>query len=178
MLHKFQEWAQREHRTPHRVLSLVAGGAVFGFGVPIVLVALAAWLDRILHLPRLIYGQLNISLGLLMAFGGWALAAWAVQVQVVEGRGTPVPLVPTRNLVVRGPYAYCRNPMALGVILFYLGVAVWLGSPAVLVAVLLIAAVLLLYFRYIEEKELEMRFGQAYLEYKRTTPFLIPRLRR
>jgi len=34
---------------------------------------------------------------------------------------------------------------------------------------------LLAYIRFIEEKELEVRFGQDYVDYKRTTPFLLPR---
>jgi protein-S-isoprenylcysteine O-methyltransferase Ste14 len=34
---------------------------------------------------------------------------------------------------------------------------------------------LLLYVKGIEEKELPQRFGEEYLEYKRRTPFLIPR---
>ncbi|NOZ49948.1 MAG: isoprenylcysteine carboxylmethyltransferase family protein [Chloroflexi bacterium] len=178
MMHKFQQWAQREQRPVHQALSLLFGGAVFGFGFPIFLVLISAWLDGTFHLPRLVYGLWNSSLGLLMAFGGWGLAAWSVQVQFVEGKGTPVPIVPTRNLVQRGPYTYCRNPMVLGVILFYLGVAVWLGSLSVLVAVLLISLLLLLYFRFIEEKELALRFGEPYLTYKASTPFIIPRFRR
>jgi protein-S-isoprenylcysteine O-methyltransferase Ste14 len=35
---------------------------------------------------------------------------------------------------------------------------------------------ILIYIKLIEEKELEDRFGSEYLEYKRRTPFLIPRL--
>ena len=33
---------------------------------------------------------------------------------------------------------------------------------------------LLVYLKLIEEKELEMRFGQDYLEYKKNTPFILP----
>jgi protein-S-isoprenylcysteine O-methyltransferase Ste14 len=32
-----------------------------------------------------------------------------------------------------------------------------------------------LYLKLFEEKELEERFGSDYIEYKRKTPFLIPR---
>jgi len=41
---------------------------------------------------------------------------------------------------------------------------------------LMFAALLLLYVKVFEEKELEARFGADYLEYKRTTPFLRPRM--
>jgi len=33
---------------------------------------------------------------------------------------------------------------------------------------------ILIYIKWIEEKELGERFGSEYLEYKRRTPFLIP----
>ncbi|NOZ71050.1 MAG: isoprenylcysteine carboxylmethyltransferase family protein [Chloroflexi bacterium] len=178
MYHKFQQWAQKEYRPFHQTLTVAISGAVFGFGVPLLLVVISAWLDDLFHFPRLIFGMWNTSVGLLMVFVGWVLAAWSVQVQFVEGKGTPVPIVPTKNLVQRGPYQYCRNPMALGVILFYFGVAVWLGSVSVLLAVIVISIILLLYFRFIEEKELEIRFGQPYLDYKRNTPFIIPRFRK
>jgi protein-S-isoprenylcysteine O-methyltransferase Ste14 len=41
--------------------------------------------------------------------------------------------------------------------------------------VLLCAGLLLIYIKRVEEKEMEIRFDQNYLAYKRQTPFLIPR---
>ena len=32
------------------------------------------------------------------------------------------------------------------------------------------------FLKYFEEVELELRFGESYLEYKKNVPFLIPRL--
>ena len=43
--------------------------------------------------------------------------------------------------------------------------------------VLLPAICLLIYIKLIEEKEMELRFGADYIEYRRQTPFLIPRFR-
>jgi len=40
----------------------------------------------------------------------------------------------------------------------------------------IIGALFILYLKKVEEKELEMRFGQAYTKYKTKTPFMIPRL--
>jgi len=37
--------------------------------------------------------------------------------------------MPARRLVTEGSYAYCRNPMTLGVTAYYLGVSIWIGSP-------------------------------------------------
>jgi protein-S-isoprenylcysteine O-methyltransferase Ste14 len=66
--------------------------------------------------------------------------------------------------------------MALGTALFYLGVAIWLGSLSAVGLGLVYPVGILIYIKLIEEKELEERFGSEYLEYKKRTPFLIPRL--
>jgi protein-S-isoprenylcysteine O-methyltransferase Ste14 len=66
--------------------------------------------------------------------------------------------------------------MTLGTDLFYLGVAIWLGSFSAIGLSLVYPVGILIYIKLIEEKELEDRFGSEYLEYKRRTPFLIPRL--
>ena len=43
-----------------------------------------------------------------------------------------------------------------------------------MIVVLLSAGLLLIYIKRVEEKEMEIRFGQDYLAYKQQTPFLIP----
>jgi protein-S-isoprenylcysteine O-methyltransferase Ste14 len=83
----------------------------------------------------------------------------------------------TQKLVVKKPYTYCRNPMTLGTMAFYLGVAVWLASFSAIALAFIYPVGILIYIKLIEEKELEERFGAEYLEYKQRTPFLIPRFR-
>jgi protein-S-isoprenylcysteine O-methyltransferase Ste14 len=67
--------------------------------------------------------------------------------------------------------------MTLGTAIFYLGIALWLGSLSALGLGLVYPVGILIYIKLVEERELEERFGSEYLEYKRRTPFLIPRLR-
>jgi protein-S-isoprenylcysteine O-methyltransferase Ste14 len=67
--------------------------------------------------------------------------------------------------------------MTLGTTAFYLGIAIWTGSLSALILALIYPVAILIYIKLIEEKELEQRFGLEYLEYKRRTPFLIPRFR-
>ena len=86
--------------------------------------------------------------------------------------------MPTQELLTEGPYRYCRNPMTLGAILAYLGMAVAAGTTAGTALVLALAASLLAYLKRLEEGELAERFGEAYAEYKRKTPFIVPRLPR
>ncbi len=56
----------------------------------------------------------------------------------------------------------------------YGGIAILIGSFTALLAVVLFAAILIGYLKIIEEKELQIRFGSDYIEYKKKTPFIIP----
>jgi protein-S-isoprenylcysteine O-methyltransferase Ste14 len=88
--------------------------------------------------------------------------------------GTPFPMLPTKKLIIVGPFKYCRNPMTLGTIIAYSGVVILIGSYTALSVIVIFSLMLLVYLKFIEEKELEMRFGQDYLEYKKNTPFILP----
>jgi protein-S-isoprenylcysteine O-methyltransferase Ste14 len=87
-------------------------------------------------------------------------------------------MMPTQELLTEGPFRYCRNPMTLGAILAYLGIALAARTTAGMAFVLSFAAVLLTYLKRLEERELAERFGEAYLAYRRATPFIVPRLPR
>jgi protein-S-isoprenylcysteine O-methyltransferase Ste14 len=86
--------------------------------------------------------------------------------------------MPTQELLTEGPFRYCRNPMTLGTILAYLGIGIAARTIAGTVLVFSLAASLVVYLKRLEEGELAERFGEAYLAYKRETPFIIPRLPR
>jgi protein-S-isoprenylcysteine O-methyltransferase Ste14 len=88
--------------------------------------------------------------------------------------GTPFPMLPTKKLLVVGPFKYCRKPMTLGTIMAYAGIAIWIGSVTALSAAAILAAILICYLKLIEEKELLLRFGDEYMDYKKKTAFLIP----
>lgn len=175
---KFQDWAKREYSIRQRLIALGFEGIFFLLIFPFLLAVSSAAIDRWLQLPRFTLSVVNLIVGLLLVVGGGFLGLWSIQMQVTIGKGTPVPMMPTRRLVVKGPFTYCRNPMTLGTFAAYLGISVWIGSFSAIAIVLILIVVLLLYVKLIEEKELEDRFGFEYLEYKRNTPFLLPRLRR
>jgi len=117
-------------------------------------------------------------IGGLLTILGFSLGFWSVDTQLTRGRGTPLPVMPTQELLTEGPFHYCRNPMTLGATLAYLGMAVAARTVAGTALVLSLAATLLVYLKRLEEGELAERFGEAYLAYKRETPFIIPRLPR
>jgi protein-S-isoprenylcysteine O-methyltransferase Ste14 len=107
---------------------------------------------------------------------GLCLALWTVWAQFRHARGTPVPLMATKKVLTDKPYSYCRNPMALGTLLFYFGIAAVTSSFRAVFAVFLFALFLLIYIKLIEEKEVSLRFGEEYSRYTQRTPFIIPRL--
>jgi protein-S-isoprenylcysteine O-methyltransferase Ste14 len=158
---------------PKSVIALFFLGLLFMAVLELALI----WLfHQVFGLPSIDLGWLNISLGGLAMIAGSVMVVWSVSVQYKLGRGTPAPMLPTQKLVVKGPYAYTRNPMTLGAALFYLGLGILYGSFPVICLVLLIFAALLTYIYHHETEELALRFGADYLAYKQNTPFLFPRL--
>jgi protein-S-isoprenylcysteine O-methyltransferase Ste14 len=72
------------------------------------------------------------------------------------------------HLVITGPYKVSRNPMYVSGLFTWLGWAIFYGSPAVFVALVLLWSIFA--FRVIphEERLLETLFGDDYLEHKRS----------
>jgi protein-S-isoprenylcysteine O-methyltransferase Ste14 len=172
---KLLEQAQHEYSPKQRFIFLLVLAPVFLIILPFILITLGSRLDQWLQWSPILYEPLNLVLGWLLILPSWLFAMWANYSQFTLGRGTPVPLMATQKLIIQPPYTYCRNPMALGAIGMYLGVAILFRSMGAVVLVLLGAGCLLTYIKRIEEKEMEIRFGQEYLRYKKQTPFLIPR---
>ena len=83
-------------------------------------------------------------------------------------------MMATQKLVVQKPYLYCRNPLFFGLVNLFFGISILFNSISSLVMVLIFSVTILLYTKFIEEKELEIRFGDEYLVYKKETPFFIP----
>jgi len=175
---QYLEWSKRKPRTSQMVLTLVLAGFLFVLLLPYAIVRLGPQIDGQLGLAMPGADLVRQAAGLLLLVCGGAFAVWSVGAEIIRGEGTPVPAVPTRWLVASGPFRYCRNPMTLGTILAYSGIAIWAGTLSGLVFALLFGAALLVYLKTVEEKELAARFGEDYLAYKRKTPFLIPRLPR
>ena len=160
------------------MIAVIFGGLIFWIVIPFFVIVVSSYVDLWLRLPKFYCGLINPVIGLLFMIVGWLFANWTVKVQFSFGRGTPIPLMATQRLIIKEPYTYCRNPMTLGAAIFYLGVAIWLGSISAVGLGLVYPVGILIYIKLIEEKELEERFGCEYLEYKKRTPFLIPHLRK
>ena len=175
MKDKLLEQAKHEYSSKQRFVALLVLVPIFLILLPFILITLGSRIDQGLQWSPILYDPFNLILGWLLIVAGWLFGIWSIYIQFTLGRGTPVPLMATQKLIIRPPYSYCRNPMALGAIVMYLGVAILFGSMGAVVLELLCAGLLLTYIKRIEEREMEIRFGQEYLNYKKQTPFLIPR---
>jgi protein-S-isoprenylcysteine O-methyltransferase Ste14 len=123
-----------------------------GLGAGLLLQVVAPW-----RLPWPARAEHAVGWPLLLA--GLGLAAWAVRA------AAGVDLQRPRQLVLRGPYAFSRNPMYVAATVAYAGIALvanatWplLLLPGVLLATHVVAVR--------EERFLEGRFGAAYRSYK------------
>ncbi|NPV55783.1 MAG: isoprenylcysteine carboxylmethyltransferase family protein [Anaerolineae bacterium] len=177
MIERVVGWSKVKNTAARRTLALVVGALLFVVGMPLLIVFGARTLDGWLGLPRLAGDFWQAVVGAALFVPGLVFALWSVWTQHAHANGTPLPMVPTGRLLASGPFRLCRNPMTLGTVLVYLGMAVWLGSLSALLLVTTFGLLLVVYLKFIEEKELAARFGEPYLVYKQETPFIIPRLR-
>jgi protein-S-isoprenylcysteine O-methyltransferase Ste14 len=160
-----------------KILSLSGGILFFLVALPVLFIWIASFVKNIFpfDLPEIIDYLLSVAaLGL-----GLFLLAWTSFFQWKIGKGTAAPNAPTQHLVVSGPYRLCRNPIELGAIFYYLGIGTLYGGIVVGIVCFILGFIIgSLYHKCIEEKELEIRFGDAYKEYKKVTPFLFPNVRK
>jgi protein-S-isoprenylcysteine O-methyltransferase Ste14 len=173
-MNHYKKWQNNKSSKGKWLIMLVIGVLVFPTGIPAILVLLLPRVDRMMGIGSFYTGAVNIVIGVLAIVTGGFLALWTIFAQIKLASGTPFPMLPTQKLIIIGPFKYCRNPMTLGTIVVYAGAAIWVGSYTAVFAVVLLALALLAYLKLVEEKELEMRFGEDYLAYKRNTPFILP----
>jgi protein-S-isoprenylcysteine O-methyltransferase Ste14 len=82
----------------------------------------------------------------------------------VKLEGTPT------YLLTQGPYRFTRNPMYIAELALWLGWAILYGSIPILIALLVMGPLMNKRVVAREERDLEARFGEAYLEYKNKVP--------
>jgi protein-S-isoprenylcysteine O-methyltransferase Ste14 len=108
----------------------------------------------------------------------WITAAAGVLVVLnlaVRGLGAPWSIVLSRRLATDWLYRWTRNPMGLAAFAFLAAYGLWAQSALFVAWVaLIVAPSWLLFVKIFEERELELRFGEAYRSYRARTPMLIP----
>ncbi|NMB54450.1 MAG: isoprenylcysteine carboxylmethyltransferase family protein [Leptolinea sp.] len=172
----FVRWTRKEYSLPVRLLATACAGLLFAFLIPLTLIKFLPRVDTALGIPPLTFGYVNLLIGGICMLIGLVFGFWSIGDQLFDARGTPIPVLATQKLLVRGPFKYCRNPMSFGTFMAYFGLSICVGSVSSFVGVAVFAVLLMLYIKKFEERELEARFGEEYKEYKTKTPFIIPRI--
>lgn len=144
-------------------------GANVRFPPPLIYVgglAVGIGADRFLNSPTLglpimtrsIAGGALDVIGFLVMFAGAGL--------FLRRRTAILPFKPASSLVTTGILGWTRNPMYLGMAIFYVGLAVILNSLAALILLPLVLAIVQKQVIAREEAYLERAFGHEYLAYK------------
>jgi protein-S-isoprenylcysteine O-methyltransferase Ste14 len=108
---------------------------------------------------------------------GGVILLWSFWNFLKEGRGTPAPVDPPKELVAVGFYRYVRNPMYVGILSAILGHFLWFGSWNLLIYGIVVFLAFHTFVTYYEEPTLKKKFGAAYEEYLKRVPRWIPRVR-
>ena len=123
--------------------------------------------------------------GLIPVIAGFAAITWCLAVHVREApegwRIEKNPYYPTPAfLITQGPYRFSRNPIYVAEGVIWLGWIVFWGSPFILAVLAIVGAVVGPWVLRREEKGLEARFGEAWIQYTAATPrwLNLSRLRR
>jgi len=145
-------------------------GLGFLLGVPVAraVTTYQEWSGWILPIP--------VEIGLVLAILTGAVTLLTMANLALKGAGAPFFIALSRKVAVDWLYAWTRNPMVLAGLAFLFSLGIWFRSGLFMLwALLLFTPALLFFVKVYEERELEIRFGASYLEYKARTPMLFPR---
>lgn len=132
--------------------------------------------DEVMGLSSLPYPRGAFMLGILLLVAGMVLFTLSIRSLIGAKQGAAAMRL-TLDMVTQGIYARARNPISLGYYLICVGVGLVSASTYItLAAVFVVIPLHVFNLLFFEERQLELRFGQSYRDYKRATPFLMPRL--
>lgn len=108
---------------------------------------------------------------------GVIIVLWSFWNFLIQGRGTPVPIDPPKELVAVGFYRHVRNPTYVGILLTIVGHFLWFGFWNLLFYAALVFLAFHSFVIFYEEPTLKRKFGAAYEAYLKKVPRWIPRLK-
>ena len=154
-------------------------------GLKTIILIFCVWLITLVIIPSIILHSLTenpiegnhafLSFTLFIGFSLIGLSSAFVFVTI--GKGTPLPLDQTKKLVVSGPYKFVRNPMAVAGIGQGICISIYFESIYILAYSLFGAFIWHFVVRPIEEKNLLLRFGEEYADYKKSVKCWIPKIK-
>lgn len=166
-------WTAEDRRLPERATLLAIGYGFLAFGVLpcLILHAMGGEWDLTTR-PVWLVALCAMLLAPLLILG---LAA--VQLFVMYGEGTPIPLDPTKRLVRAGVFAYVTNPMQLSSAASWIVIGLALGSVWVAAGALMAWIFVLGMVRWHHRHDLMRRFPEGWPQYRAHVPEWVPRWR-
>lgn len=140
------------------------------------------WLATTFPMTFLVDEPSILYLGGLTSAVGLFFAVWSNYELVKKGEGGAGNLGPvkmmkeTKHLVTTGPYAICRNPMHVGVFLYYMGFACALNSLVSLILPMAIVAFAYFAAIVLDEPRLKKEFPEEFAQYSSQVPRFFPRI--
>lgn len=146
----------------------VGVGLLFGLAVIRAVLTHRDWSGPVLPIPT--------GIGLVLVLITGAIGLFTIFNLAMKGWGAPFYIALSRRLAMDWMYGWTRNPMVLSALALLLSVGIWFQSAwFVLWGLAVFTPALLFFVKVFEERELEIRFGDSYREYKSRTPMLFPR---
>ena len=134
---------------------------------------------RLFHIWHGMTIPLPVEVGTVLLYFTGACLSLSVLNLAFSGLGAPFAVALSKRLANRWMYRWTRNPMVLCTLITLLSAGFYLQSLSFILWVLLLVTPAWIYFlKVYEERELEVRFGTSYLDYKTNTSFLWPRMPR
>lgn len=165
-----RDTGEKASRIAHFLFFVCLGGpfmvAVFSPGL--------TRLDALVGLGPLPMRAAGIVLGVVLAIPGLYFFTGSNKALRALGSGANAFRL-TQRVVGMDVYQMTRNPMSLGYYLLCLAIGLLVGSTALTLYVVLgIIPAHIFFLKFFEERELALRFGPSYHEYKQRVSFLIP----
>jgi len=109
--------------------------------------------------------SVNSAVAVLLLAAGVSAYLWCLWDFASFGRGTPAPIDPPKQLVVRGLYRYSRNPIYVGVLSVIFGWSLLFQSARLAIYGMVVAGFFQLFVVFYEEPHLRRTFGASYEQY-------------
>jgi len=173
IFNRFLKDKEKNNSISYKVISLLVGVIIFLIVLPGIFILLGLYIkDNIWEGVIKIF---EMIISILAITAGSFFLVWATVTQWKTGKITADTDDSSPHLIINGPYKYCRNPLELGAILYYLGIGTLIGG-IIVGAISFFSGLIVesIYSIFFEEKRLEKLYGEEYKKYRERTPFIFP----
>lgn len=128
---------------------------------------LSIYVQKEFPLPSMFFGtSLAFIFGVLLMMAGLIIFLPAL-VKFIKTKNTLITIKPATTLQTSGIYSISRNPMYLGLLILYIGMAFIMGNFWTLMLIPIVIFILTYFVILKEEKYLESAFGEEYIQYRK-----------